>query len=141
MWIGALAISTGAYAQTQNSIESEIIDLSSKAFTAYISVDELSSKSSFTTSECNTARANLFTVGDETRAFLDRTKPFFEESRSLMSLDLRSSAGKVFSAIVSTLTAANILCSGGNKDIAKLNLEAASLKFDISNLYRSKAVR
>lgn len=139
----SLLLLTSTFATAQ-SIELDLLGHSQKTLDLYMKVQKAALSSGLSEGECSSVRMDLISESTELQSFLSKARGNFESNKTNKNIDVASSGSKLFGALVSTLTAANIMCSSEKnlkKEISDLHLEIANIKIDLASLYRNAALR
>ena len=91
-WVGVLALSTGASAQTEPSIAVQMVDIRGKVLDAYMNVLRLNSKNSYSPAECNTIKLNVLDIGVKSLSFSERVLEKYKDNMDDAAGDIYYSA-------------------------------------------------
>lgn len=143
VWICLLSLGTSASAQTAASLRSELLDLADSALEAYSTVQSLGEVNRPSATACASAGSEVIALGNKIRAYIDRTKPFFDAPANQQNFYIRQASGALFASVTSMLTAVNRFCSptAPDPEVGRLHFEIADLKLDIFQLHLFKASR
>lgn len=143
LWVAVLTLSVGANAQTVASLRNELIDMADTVLDLYSDTNTLRYSSGPAQSECLSIGNKVIDIGDKIKAYIDRTKPFFESNANEQYFYVRQASGALFSAATSTLTALNKICSANptDREVGALYLQIADLKLDMFGMHLWKADR